>query len=590
MSRKSYWFILMTLLLTLALAACGGQNNGGETGVTPNNAATNSGTNSGNSNSSLEDAAATPDNSISEPTPSGHVDANLPSLPALSASGGSGSGGLGGGGDEGMSASGGAPEPMPTDGIGGGDGLGMPIFFENRLENAQFNLNTTLPAAPAPTTVWQQSMNELSMEQMRDWANRFGFTGVIYTDPWYDQFLQENPGIWPGPRSYYAFDGARMLSFYGANVSYYDGSAAPTDSYWTLMPFEQARPLAESYLNERGLLDFPYEVVTNHYGGQEVSFYRSINGIRQTTAEISVSVAPNGNILSIYVQPFSAFTAVGDYPLISAEEAWQLAQGTPDYLRVFHSVYMDPTTLPTDMGAPPSDYRSWFRTYQNGETITLYFYPIIYTAADGSAAPLVKTGEFTLIANETDLQAMAANLNQYIKVTGVVQGDVRYAQSLQVNSYEIVGEYQDWQYKQGTIRYADGLVYLDTLEGETFIIPNAPADLPDGEEVYVNGPSIEAGDPFGTFVWSTIEKVIVYSEEPVLIDPGVFPTPMPIGQVNIDKVELVYGYSYTPSPDGNGPGGTWLQPAWRFTGTTDTGELVELIVQAVAPEYLQPAG
>lgn len=587
MSRKSYWFILLALLLTLALAACGGQNNGGTADVTPNAPAENN-SNSGNNTDGLDevtpDTNTDPTSEPSSPTDTG----NLPALPALSAGGGGG-GGLGGGGGDALAESGGA-EPLPADGMSGGDGLTMPIYFENRLENAQFNLNSTLPAAPAPTAVWQLNQSEMSMEQMRDWANRFGFTGTLYTDPWYDQFVQENPGVWPGPRSYYAFDGARMLSFYGANVSYYDGTAAPTDAYWTLMPFEQARPLAESYLNDRGLLDFPYEIVASPYGDQSVSVYRLINGVRQTTPEISVSVAPTGNILSVYVQPFSAFTAVGDYPLITAEQAWELAQGTPDYLRVFHSVFTDPATIPMDTALPPTDFRSWFRTYQNGETITMYFYPIIYTAADGSAAPLVKTGEFTLIASDADLQTMAANLNQYIKVTGVVQGDIRYNQSLQVTSYEIIGQYQDWVYKQGTVRYADGQVYLDTLEGETFLIPDAPADLPDGEEVYVNGQAIEAGEPFGTFVWSTIEKVIVYSDEPVLIDPGVFPTPVPISQVNIDKVELVYGYSFTPAPDGNGPGGTWMQPAWRFTGTTDTGEIVELLVQAVAPEYLQPAG
>lgn len=574
MLKKLYWFMLVMTFM-LALVACGSQNEGStETGVTPAPVVTDStGTNDGG-------AAATPTTDTS----------NLPALPALSPGGGGGAGGMGGGGGEALSESGGGI-PVEGDGsIGGGDGLEMPIFFENRLENAQFNLNTTLPGSPAPTTVWQQSQNEMSQEQMRDLANRLGFTGPIYTDPWYDQFLQDNPGMWPGPRSYYVFDGSRMLSFYGANVNFFDNAAIPAGTPWTLMPFAQARPIAEAYLNERGLLDFPYEIVLSPYGGQEINIHRLVNGVRNTTAEISVSVAPNGNILSLYIQPFTAFTAVGDYPLISAEEAWQLAQGTPDHLRVFHSIYIDPATLPTDLGQSSSEYRYWARTYTNGENITMYFYPIVYLSADGSAAPLVRAGEFNLIASESDIQTMVANANQNIRLTGVVQGDTLYNQSIQVTSLEVLGDYQEWQSRQGVIRRADGQTYLDTAEGETLIIPNAPADLPDGTEVYVSGPSIEAGEPYGTFIWMGIDKVVVYTEDPAVFEPGLYPTPVPISQVNIDKVELVYSYSYTPSPDGSGPGGTWIQPTWRFTGTTDTGEIVELLVQAVAPEFLQPAG
>jgi hypothetical protein len=57
--------------------------------------------------------------------------------------------------------------------------------------------------------------------------------------------------------------------------------------------------------------------------------------------------------------------------------------------------------------------------------------------------------------------------------------------------------------------------------------------------------------------------------------------------VNVDKVELIYGYSYSPPADESSPGLTWMQLAWRFTGRTDTNEIVELMVQAVSPEYLQ---
>lgn len=564
MSRKSYWFILISLLLTLALAACGGQSITGETDVTPSPGSNN---NSGN------------DGLITVPPTESSDTANLPRLPGLSPSGG----GLGGGGDAAMG------EGQPVDGYGG-DGMDiMPIFWENRLENAQFNLNTTLPASVSSAAAWQQNYAEMPMQNMRDLASQFGFTGPIYTDPWYDAFIQENPGIWPGPRSYYLFDGSRMLSFYGANVSYFDNRAMDSTPGWDLMPLAQARPIAEAYLNQRGLLNFPYEVVPSLYGGQEVSFYRLIDGVRNNIAEISVSVTQQGNILSIYIQPFSEFSALGNYPLITAEEAWQLAQGKPDYLRVFHSVYTDPATMPIYDDPMAGQYRYWSRSYQNGETSTLYFYPTVYIPADGSSTPLVRMGDMRIEGSAADLQLLVDNTNRYIRLTGTVQGDIPN-QSITVTSIEILGDYGDWQYREGTIRRADGQVYLDSIEGETILIPGAPVDLPDGERVYVSGPTITPGEPFPTFVWNGIDRIVTQTSEPEMFDPGMYPTPSPISQVNIDKVELIYTYSYLPSVDGSDSGATYLQPAWRFTGTTDTGELVEIIVQAVSPEFLQPAG
>jgi hypothetical protein len=351
------------------------------------------------------------------------------------------------------------------------------------------------------------------------------------------------------------------------------------------LPFEQARPIAEAFLNERGLLDFDYQIVQNQYGGQEVAFHRLINGILAAYPEITVMVVPDDKVMSVYTQPFSTFTAVGDYPIISAEEAWQLAQGTPDYQRVFQSVYTDPATNEPFVEGPIGDYRYWPRTYQNGDEIVIYFYPIVYKAVDGSD-PIIKANEFSVIASSADLQLMADNATQNIRATGIVQGDVLYTQSIRLTGIEVIGENQEWQSREGTIRQADGQTYLDTVEGETLILPNAPADLPDGERVYVNGPTIEAGEPNSTFIWTGIDRVVEAAEEPIMIDP-VFPTPEPITEVNVDKVELIYGYSYSPPADESSPGLTWMQLAWRFTGRTDTNEIVELMVQAVSPEYLQ---
>ena len=201
-----------------------------------------------------------------------------------------------------------------------------------------------------------------------------------------------------------------------------------------------------------------------------------------------------------------------------------------------------------------------------------------------AAPPLVRANEFEIIASPADTQLMADSFNQNIRVTGTVQGDVRNEQSIRVITVEVLDNYEDWQSREGTIRYADGQVYLDTTEDETILIPGAPADLPDGEHVYVNGSAIEEG----VFFWMGIDKVVEYDEEPISIEPPMeFPTPAPITAVNIDEVELIYSPSYTYPEDGDGSGTTFMQLAWRFNGRTDTNEIVEIIVQAVSPDYLQ---
>ena len=563
MSKKTIIFVFLLICL-LALAACSGQEVAEEQVVaTPDTAV---------ATEDNDDDSQEADNEETTTTET----ADLPSLPALS--GGAGGYG-GGGGGVGLESSVAVEQPLPVD----GDGL-LPYYIENRLENAAFNLNTELPGLPSTTTVWQEGTAELSQEEMQEVAARFGFTGPIYTDPWFDHYAQENPAVWLGPRSYHLFDGSRTLSFFGASINYHDSTLVAHDPNWTLMPAAEARPVAEVFLNEHGLLDFAYEVIASPYGGEEVAFHRLVDGVPMIYPEITVVVLPDDQILSVYVQPFSVFTAVGDYPIIAAAEAWELAQTEPDFQRVMHNVYADPATFTAEPFLEPAgEYRYWQRTYQNGEEITLYTYPVVYTAVDGSD-PFVRANEFVVAASSADLQLMADNWDQNIRLTGSVQGDVPNAQSIRVTSVEVVGNYEEWQSREGTVRYADGQVYLDTVEGEAILIPQAPDDLPDGERVYVNGPAIDEG----AFLWTGIDKYVEYDEEPISIEPLLeYPTPAPITAVNIDEVELIYSPSYTYPEDGNGPGTTYMQLAWRFNGRTDTNEVVEIIVQAVAPEYLQ---
>ena len=185
MSKKLMTYVVLIVLLA-SLVACGSQDVAEEQVVaTPETAVpTKSDTNNGET--------------AGEDTPATET-ADLPRLPALSGGGG----GYGGGG-LGIESSAAVEAPIPVD----GDGL-LPYYIENRLENAVFTLNTELPSLPSSTTVWQQNTDELSLDMMQAIASQLGFAGPIYTDPWYDQMIQENPDGWVGPRAYHLFADSR---------------------------------------------------------------------------------------------------------------------------------------------------------------------------------------------------------------------------------------------------------------------------------------------------------------------------------------------------------------------------------------------
>ncbi|MBP8055741.1 MAG: hypothetical protein KA314_07845 [Chloroflexi bacterium] len=517
---------------------------------------------------SPEEGTATPEIIAAiSPTPDPALVTKLPVL------NGGASMGLGGGGGAGGPGSGGA---------GGDTTMGV---FENRLAEAQFNLTAPIPTVPDLVTVYQYQQTDPSLAQIQAIGNKFDFTGPVYYDAWYDRAIQ-NPELgWIGPRVYYQFDGGRFFNVIGNSFSFSDNSVYVPGSNWQLMPYEEAVPVALAYAQAHDLLDFPYELVPMPYN-DSVSFYRIINGVRNATPELSISVMENGVIFSAYLVPFMAFNPVSDYPLISVEAAWELAQTDPDYQTVFVNIQPDPATLPP-VPTPDPRYRSWYRTYEEGDAIALDVYPQVFRPLEAGVPLVLRGNEYFLGGDEALLEQIAAATDQNIHVTGTIQGNISGAQTILVSEFAVVEAIQEWVLREGVIRITEeGLVVLDTIQGETLLIPNAPADLPAGEHVNVGGPIIREGDPYPLFDWTNMDRFV----EPDFIpeEEYLFPTPVPITQVNIDQVELIYYYTFVSDPEFDGPGQEWLQPAWRFTGTTDTGELVEIIVQAVEAAYVQP--
>lgn len=516
--------------------------------------------------------------------------AQLPSLAGTGAGGfGGGAGGPGMGGGGGLEAA-----PVATDQTG--IAVDMPFRMIDIFSNTTFILNTTLPIEPRAANVLQQTQFVNSMERAQQIATALGFTGSLYT-----QYIPNSvdPAAPQQPSIYFAFDGTRNLNVYDSGFSYYDTAVQMMEQ--NVMPYEQAAPIAEAYLRDRGLLNFPYRVQKGYVN--EVFFYRLVDDKPTNYPEILIGVDTAGQIGYINYNVLENVQTIGRYPLLSAEEAWQIVQSGILTNNLPYNIWPNQANiLPIATEPAVAAYQNWLRTYQPGEEIHLYGWPNTYVSAqDANAAPRVEmyaSSLFVVQGSNEDLLGIieAANQNsQAVHVWGQVGAD---GQSLQLAGWEALGgEY--YFYTEGTIQItADNQVTVVTSSGETYILPNAPADITNGLPVYVSGGGKrDVGLAYPIVDWTSIDKIV--QPEEIGIDPIIgIPEPyLPYiyQQIEFTSVELVYYLTYIyPEYSETEPVVTYtpppavLQPAWKFTGTAENGDTFEVFVQAVSPEFIQP--
>jgi hypothetical protein len=498
--------------------------------------------------------------------------------------------GMGGGGDGFAGSSGTAFIPMPTE--------EFDMKMMDPFSGTTFILNGTLPIEPVSGLVMQRpGQVTLDPAIARQVANQYGFTGTLYTEVYSSDVPSEGAGA--PPATYIVFDGPRTLRIDSWSINYTDEAAAAAMDYENLTPYANAVAVAESFLTERGQLNFPY--VAEPGFGNDVYFYRLVDGRKVNEPEIAVTINQNGQIVYIYDNVSTEWNGVGTYPLITAEQAWQ---------KVLAGVFennIQYQMMPADTGEvmpavePAVEYQYWPREFTPGSEVHLYEWPMVYRPVDGGT-PLVKIRGFQVVADEGTLNALADGRDNQLHVWGTLNEDKT---QLQLAGWEVMGEYNPI-FLQGVVRRQGEQLLFFGQDGSTYILPNAPADIPDGLEVNVFGyGSRDTGLEHPVMDWESIEKYIDYTEviieEPaegmtitLPIEPFV---PFRYGEVQISGAELVYYITYL-YPEGAFDGDVmvepvyptiYLQPAWGFSGTADNGDEIKLFVQAVAEEYLLPA-
>ncbi len=519
---------------------------------------------------SPQEPAATPSGETEEIAPSEQL-ALLPRL-ASEALGG----GMGGGGLEGSESS--DTKMMATDPFSG----------------TTFVMNATLPLEPTAALV-QQRLNDAPIDAAfaRQLADQYGFSGPVYIETYPSDVPTEGTGA--PPVSYVAFDGPRTLRFDPWSINYNDDAAAATVDYNNMQPLPNAAAIAEAFLQERGQLNFPYQAEVQPWG--DVFFHRLVAGTAVIEPEITVTLNPEGTVAFVFDNVSTDWQPTGSYPLITAEQAWQQVLAGVTANNIMYHTIVNEQNQPVEEPAFLDEYQYWPRTFTPGAEIHLYDWPQVFRPIDGGA-PLIKVRNITINAPEDTLNAIADARDQQLHLWGILSEDKT---QLQLTDWETLSDYNPI-FQQGVITRQDDQVIFQGSEGDSFILPDAPADLADGLAVNVfgNGPR-DTGLAYPVLDWESIDKVIEYPEEPapedlILEDPALM-EPFHYEQVQIDTAELMYIVTYL-WPEESLVGGDavvgsavptiYLQPAWAFKGTAGNGDTIRLFVQAVNPDYLQP--
>jgi hypothetical protein len=252
----------------------------------------------------------------------------------------------------------------------------------------------------------------------------------------------------------------------------------------------------------------------------------------------------------------------GSYPIISAQQAWELLSSGQRSGRV------GPVFTTSGINQNP---KFWARSYQPGERADLVGRPEAFFAADGSEQVHMSLNNLVLSGDLAAAWQQVQASNNPFHIWGTVTDHGAYL-GLQVEGWEEVLEGS--QYHFGTIQRQDGQGWLVSGDGGSLLLPSLPADVADGTAVVAEGLLVS-----DILQWTLIQ--VQFTAEP--------PSNLPSIEADVEQVDLIF---YTaqlntiPAEGLSDPSYRALQPAWRFSGTTSQGLHFEVYVQAAQDELI----
>ncbi|MEN6393162.1 MAG: hypothetical protein ABFD53_05095 [Anaerolineaceae bacterium] len=357
-----------------------------------------------------------------------------------------------------------------------------PLFLDNKIL-----FKVEFPTSPTEAKVYVQNFDEaLTLENGLAMAAQLGINGKIYNIEKTGQQLT----------NYTVTDGISRILFYSPHHFYYVPNyqkvmeASKQDTPTT----DEQISIAESFLKEHGLLDFPYSIQTDDSIPGLVKFMQLLDGRSIHYGStfiypvITMEISSQGEIRSLNYDLLH-FSEIGTYPIISAEEAWQksLVNGAK-------GIEANSFSLSTETN------ESWLREYPVGQRLELFGYPEILQPAEAGDAPLIFINNYPIVGNQQEL-AQSLDPSQIMQVWGQFQADDKGNLFFQIEGWQ-PSPFQ-LQSLEGIIQRQDDQGYL-LADDKQWIIPDLPDSIPEGLKVYVNGVKLENKNELE---WSSITTV-----------------------------------------------------------------------------------
>jgi len=348
----------------------------------------------------------------------------------------------------------------------------------------QFTFATELPAAPDRVEVYQQQLSEpITVDLARQTAAQLGVNGEVVEYP--------SEGGWT---IYEVHGGGSVVRFLGY-VDQFMYEVIPNAGYTNpdpYLPFEQQAAIAEEFLRQKGLLEGAYRVepIQSDPGAvrfvqllheREVRYGVGVNRMGSTLQWIEVNVTADGAVSAVAYNPHH-FQPAGQYPILSAQQAWERYSASPTGNYGMYAVLA---------AEQPVTYRSWARDYPAG-LVHIYDYVVSLQSAEGGA-PLVQFSRFPVTGNVLGMET-----GKFLHAWGQIILDEQGNKTFQVEGWEI-STLAD-SYLNGTIQRQGDSASLQTDDRQRLALPDLPADVPEGEPVNVRGVILN-----GTLDWSFID-------------------------------------------------------------------------------------
>jgi hypothetical protein len=329
----------------------------------------------------------------------------------------------------------------------------------------------------------QKAWPALSAESALQAAKQLGVEGLLYQAP-------AGP---PGATSFLVSDGFARVQFQQAAPWYQYQDAAPGGfPTRNVLPSDQALAASEAFLKAHSLDNFEYQAGAQADAPGVTAFTQVLDGIPLSfppfdAPGVRVSLDNQGQVRRVE-SSLVDFEALGSYPIISAQEAWEkiLSPDTPSGLETY------------SISSGAKAFQAWDREYPVGQEVEIFGYAQAYPAVDPNLPALIFFKGYPVSGNIQGL-AEAAESNRFIQAWGQLEQDPQGRRTFQMTGWQ--ASFFPDQNLPGTVERQGDQVFLVT-ENQRLRLPDAPDDLADGATIAAQGVVVDETEP--TMEWSSL--------------------------------------------------------------------------------------